>query len=83
VSRGIDDRASTQLNWPSLIDVQVDQGGFADPCIVEIAAVDGAGQLIPLVAEHDLQYVFADGLVRIDRQRGRYNISTTDNSNSS
>ena len=61
-------KIQTQLGWTSFIDVQVDQGAFADPIIVEFS-VDPAN---PLLQEHDLQYVFADGLIRIDRQRGRY-----------
>jgi hypothetical protein len=62
------DKVQSQLNWPSFIDVQVDQGGYADPIIVEFST-DPA---VPLLQEHDLQYVFANGVIRIDRQRGRY-----------
>jgi hypothetical protein len=64
----LNDKIQTQLNWPTFIDVQVDQGAFADPIIVEFSVDPYA----PLTQEHDLQYVFANGMIRIDRQRGRY-----------
>ena len=67
----IDTKFSQQLEWENYRDVQVDAGGFADPCLVEVAPqVDG--RTIPLVKEHELQYLFGNGLFRIDRQRGRY-----------
>lgn len=67
----VDLRLTNELIWPGFRNIQVDQGAYADPCIVEVAeVVDGA--TVPLVAEHPLQYVFGDGLFRIDRQRGRY-----------
>lgn len=62
------DKVQKQLNWNSFIDVQVDQGAYADPCLVEIAT--NPGQV--LEQEHDLQYVFGGGIFRVDRQRGRY-----------
>lgn len=64
----LNDKVQSQLNWPMFTDVQVDQGAFADPIIVEFSVNPYA----PLVQEHDLQYVFANGMIRIDRQRGRY-----------
>jgi hypothetical protein len=64
----MDDRIRNQLDWDSFIDIQVDQGALADPLIVEVATNPDA----PLVQEHALQYLFAEGLFRIDRQRGRY-----------
>jgi hypothetical protein len=54
------------LNWPAFVDVQVDQGGYADPLLVEFSIHS------PLQFEHELQYVFSNGKIRIDRQRGRY-----------
>jgi len=57
--------------WDSFVDIQVEQGGHAEPCIVEIAPViDGVTS--PLVAERDLQHVFGNGLFRVDRQSGSY-----------
>lgn len=64
----MDDRIRNQLDWEAFIDIQVDQGALADPLIVEVATNPNE----PLVQEHALQYIFADGLFRIDRQRGRY-----------
>jgi hypothetical protein len=64
----MDDRIRNQLDWDAFIDIQVDQGALADPLIVEIATNPD----VPLVQEHALQYVFAEGLFRIDRQNGRY-----------
>ena len=67
----IDTKFSHQLHWKYYHDVQVDQGGLADPCLVEIAPqIDG--KLVPLEKEHDNQFLFGKGLFRIDRQRGRY-----------
>ena len=63
----VNTKISTQLNWDAFIDIQVDQGAFADPLVVEIAI----GNTV-LEVEHELQYVFANGLLRVDRQRGRY-----------
>ena len=61
-------KIQTQLGWTNFIDVQIDQGAFADPLIVEFSV----NPATPLVKEHDLQYVFANGTIRLDRQRGRY-----------
>ena len=67
----VDTKFAHQLNWKYYTDVQVDQGGMAHPCIVEIAPqVNGKTQ--PLTKEHDNQHLFGKGLFRIDRQRGRY-----------
>jgi hypothetical protein len=73
---------TTQLNWVNFREIQVDQGGFADPLFIEVAPMIGnSGQIIPLVKEHSLQIVLADGLIRLDRQRGRYP-DRSDNTNS-
>jgi hypothetical protein len=64
----MNDKVQTQLNWPTFFDIQVDQGGLADPLFVEFSL----NPAVPLTQEHDLQYVLADGMVRLDRQRGRY-----------
>ena len=61
-------KIQTQLAWTSFIDVQVDQGAFADTHIVEFSV----NPATPLVQEHELQYVYANGMIRLDRQRGRY-----------
>ena len=67
----VDTRAASVLNWPSYTAVQVEQGGHAEPCVVEVApVVDGV--MVPLEAKHGLQHIFANGLFRIDRQGGNY-----------
>ena len=70
----VDVKLSTQLDWKYFRDVQVDQGAFADPILVEIASVAANGKVVPLKVEHESQTVFGRGLMRIDRQRGRYGI---------
>ena len=70
----VDDKLSQQLGWLNFRDVQVDQGALADPILVEIASTDVYGKIVPLKVEHDMQIVFGRGLIRIDRQRGRYGI---------
>mmetsp|Transcript_16460 Transcript_16460/g.24888 ORF Transcript_16460/g.24888 Transcript_16460/m.24888 type:complete len:589 (+) Transcript_16460:192-1958(+) len=61
----IDTRASNSLGWKSLVDVQVDQGAFADVMLVQVGH--------NLVVENSAsQHVFFNGLIRIDRQGGRY-----------
>ena len=67
----VDTRLASQLDWDAYRDVQVEQGGKAEPCIVEIAPLVN-GVTSPLTVEHDLQHVFGNGLFRIDRQGGSY-----------
>ena len=62
---------SHQLGWKYFYEVQIDQGAYADPCIVEFAK-QVKGKLIPMRQEHDNQQLLGRGLIRIDRQRGRY-----------
>ena len=62
-----------QLRWKNFQEIQVDQGGNADPLFIEVAAMSrNTGEMIPLQKDHDLQIVLADGLLRIDRQKGLY-----------
>ena len=67
----IDTKLSHQLHWKHFRDVQVDQGGLADPVIVDIAP-QKKGKLKGLKQRNDLEVVFGRGLFRIDRQRGLY-----------
>jgi hypothetical protein len=67
----VDQKLSHQLGWKYFYDVQIDQGAYADPCIVEFAK-QVKGRLIPMRQEHDNQLLLGRGLIRIDRQRGRY-----------
>ena len=67
----VDYKFNHQLGWKYFYDVQVDQGAKADPCIVEFAKQVN-GKMIPLRLENDNQLLLGRGLVRIDRQRGRY-----------
>ena len=62
------DKVQSHLDWPNFIDIQVDQGAFADPLYIQFAIHSS----MLLRIEHDLQYLFANGTIRIDRQRGRY-----------
>ena len=53
-------------------DIQVDQGGLADPVIVDIAP-QIKGKLKGFKdTDNDLELVLGDGLIRLDRQNGLY-----------
>jgi hypothetical protein len=67
----VDTKLSHQIHWKHFRDVQVDQGGLADPIIVDIAT-QKKGKLMGLTQRNDLEVVFGRGLFRIDRQRGKY-----------
>ena len=47
------------------------QGGKADPLLIEVAPLRN-GVMEPLEKENELQYIFGNGLFRVDRQNGRY-----------
>lgn len=68
----VDTKLSEQLEWKYYRDVQVDQGAYADPILVEIASFDANGKMVPLEKNTKNQMVFGEGLFRIDRQRGLY-----------
>jgi len=67
----VDTKLSHQLHWKNYYDIQVDQGGLADPVIVDIAP-QVKGKVKALKATNDMQLILAKGLIRIDRQRGLY-----------
>mmetsp|Transcript_180 Transcript_180/g.368 ORF Transcript_180/g.368 Transcript_180/m.368 type:complete len:400 (+) Transcript_180:162-1361(+) len=67
----VDTKLSHQLHWKHFRDIQVDQGGVADPVIVDVAS-QKKGKLKGLKKTNELQLVLGKGLFRIDRQRGRY-----------
>ena len=59
--------------WESFTRVQVDQGGKADPILIEVAPmVDGKTTSFQTNASSKKQFVVGNGLFRIDRQKGRY-----------
>ena len=66
-------QSSTRF-WKYFYDIQVDQGAFADPCIVlKWPNKQVNGKLIPLQQQqHESQLLLGKGLVRIDQQRGLY-----------
>ena len=67
----IDTKLSHQLHWSHYRDIQVDQGGLADPVIVQIAPqVDGKTK--GLKESNEYQHTFGKGLFLLDRQRGKY-----------
>jgi len=67
----VDTKLSHQLHWKHFRDIQVDQGGLADPVIVDVAP-SVKGKLKRLKERSDLELVIGKGLFRIDRQRGVY-----------
>lgn len=67
----IDTGYQEEKEWIGFTDLQVDQGGKADPLLIEVAPlIDGVME--PLEKENGLQYILNNGLFRIDRQNGRY-----------
>ena len=68
----VDTKLSHQLHWKHFRDIQVDQGGLADPVIVDIApSINGKLKKLKERSDH-LDLVVGNGLIRIDRQRGLY-----------
>jgi hypothetical protein len=68
----VDKKLSHQLHWTHYRDIQVDQGGLADPVIVQIAPqIDG--RTVGLKESHKMQHTFGRGLFLLDQQRGLYN----------
>ncbi|VEU41383.1 unnamed protein product [Pseudo-nitzschia multistriata] len=67
----VDTKLSHQLHWKHFRDIQVDQGGLADPIIVDVAS-QKRGKLNVLKKRSDLELVIGKGMFRIDRQRGKY-----------
>ena len=70
----IETNFSFVTGWNGFTDIQVDQGGKADPLLVEVAPLRN-GEMEPFKKESKMQYVYGDGLFRIDRQNGRYSDS--------
>jgi hypothetical protein len=70
----VDLKLSHQLHWKHFRDIQVDQGGLADPVIVDIAP-QIKGKLQAFKDEDSkkgLQLILGKGLIRLDRQNGLY-----------
>jgi len=67
----IDRKLSQQIGWTNQWDITVDRGGKAPPVLVEIAPVIN-GALVPFAQENEFQLIISDGLIRLDRQGGRY-----------
>lgn len=67
----IDTDFGNDYDWTMFTELQVDQGAYADPLLIQVAPIKGS-ILQPLLEETDLQIVLADGLFRIDRQEGLY-----------
>jgi hypothetical protein len=71
----VDTKFSHQLHWKHFRDIQVDQGGLADPIIVDIAP-QIKGKLKAFKSDdtknNNLELVLGNGLIRLDRQNGLY-----------
>lgn len=67
----VDTKLSHQLHWKPFRDIQCDQGGLADPLIIDVAP-SVQGKLNGFKQRNDLELVIGKGLIRIDRQRGLY-----------
>jgi hypothetical protein len=53
-------------DWTMFTALQVDQGAYADPLLIQVAPIKDS-ILQPLLEETDLQIVLADGLFRIEK----------------
>lgn len=67
----INEKFGPNIGWNQFVDIQVDQGAYADPLLIEVAMSD-AGLMQALIADNPNQFIVGNGLFRVDRQRGRY-----------
>eukprot|EP00536_Pseudo-nitzschia_multiseries_P017760 jgi/Psemu1/226394/e_gw1.1796.1.1 len=70
----VDRSFSEEANWSQFYDIQIDQGGLAEPCIVDVAP-RRKGKVQELKKDdenNDMQTIVANGLFRLDQQKGRY-----------
>lgn len=75
----INTELGSNLGWPQLTRVEVDQGAYADPLLITVAP-DLGGIVQNLVADNSgLQFVVGNGMFLIDRQNGRYPDSVNPN----
>ncbi|KAL3918765.1 MAG: hypothetical protein SGILL_004080 [Bacillariaceae sp.] len=67
----VDHKFSEEVGWDNYVDVQIHQGGLADPMIIDVAPQEN-GKVKALMEENDMQTTVAGGLFRFDRQGGVY-----------
>lgn len=68
----VDTEFGSSYDWDLFWDIEVDQGYKAPPILVEVAPALADNSFIPLREERSDQYVFGEGLFRIDRRGGLY-----------
>lgn len=68
---GINENFGTNIGWNEFVDIQVDQGAYADPLLIEVALSEG-GLMQTLISNNPNQFIVGNGLFRVDRQKGRY-----------
>ncbi|KAL3904268.1 MAG: hypothetical protein SGARI_004997 [Bacillariaceae sp.] len=67
----VDQKFSEEIGWDNFVDVQIHQGGLADPMIIDVAPQKG-GKVQALIEEHGNQTSVSNGLFRFDKQQGVY-----------
>ncbi|VEU41382.1 unnamed protein product [Pseudo-nitzschia multistriata] len=70
----VDRSFSQEASWSQFYDVQVDQGGLTEPCIIDVAP-QRLGKVTKLEKNennNDMETIIANGLFRLDQQKGRY-----------
>mmetsp|Transcript_5707 Transcript_5707/g.16331 ORF Transcript_5707/g.16331 Transcript_5707/m.16331 type:complete len:446 (+) Transcript_5707:152-1489(+) len=70
----VDRSFSEEANWSQFYDIQIDQGGLTEPCIIDVAS-QRKGEIQALTKDdenNDMQTIVSNGLFRLDREKGRY-----------
>jgi hypothetical protein len=67
----VDNKFSEEIGWDSYVDVQIHQGGLADPMFIDVAP-QKSGKVQALVEEHGNQTSVSNGLFRFDKRQGVY-----------
>jgi len=68
----IDRGLGRRMGWEQFTSCQVDQGGRADPLLIEVAPVVDGKTKPPKTNSSGKQFIVGNGLFRVDRQQGLY-----------
>ena len=75
VDRTFSEDANTNASWNYFYDVQIEQSGLAEPCIIDVAP-QRKGKVQGLEKDddinNDMQTTFGNELFRVDQRQGRY-----------
>ena len=70
----VDRTFSEDTSWDNFYDVQIEQSGLAEPCIIDVAP-QRRGKVQGLEKDdviNDMQTTLGEGLFRVDQRQGRY-----------